>query len=227
MIRSLAHLVSASFCGGLAVTASMLAAECSELHRDRIPNPHGSQIRVVAESAGAPVEHDAIARAVAMWSSTCAGSVPRFAAQGNIVMRLRFHDGANDIPGCGDGCACTIANTLPAPRGGEYLASSITHLFERHRDGRGYCRAHRHETLAHEIGHVLGFRHPDDPYGAECAGLIMSFSPNRSVRPADCRALGSLWRLRWLPDSPQTIEGPETQSRAAEAEGALKDPQEP
>ncbi len=161
-------------------------AGCNALHPGRIANPHGDRIHLVAESAGAPVETEAIERALGMWTATCGTDLPRFGDGGNIRARLRFHDGANDLEDCGSGCACTISNVLPHGGGGEYLASSITHLFERHRDGGGDCRAHRVETIAHEIGHVLGFRHPDDPYSNACAGLIMSFRAPRSVRPEDC-----------------------------------------
>ncbi len=212
------HLAVA-VCGCLLLLAARpLAAECSERHADRIPSPEGSQIRIVAESAGAPVEQRAIEEAIAMWTGTCAESLPSFGTWGNIVMRVRFHAGPNDIEGCGDGCACTISNTLAAAGGGDYLASSITHLFERHRDGGGYCRAHRGETLAHEIGHVLGFRHPEDPYSPSCRGKIMSFSPRRSVRPADCEAL----------TTSRTLSGRATAaSRTAETEGALKPLQDP
>lgn len=214
-----------------------LGANCSELHRNRVPNPVGTEVRFVTESAGAPVEGEAIAEAVAMWQTACAANVPRFGPAGKIVVRLRFHDGPNDVPGCGDGCACTFSNTLATADGDEYLASAITHLFERHRDGRGYCRAHRAETLAHEIGHVLGFRHPDDPYAPECAGEIMSFSRDRAVRPADCRALAAVWNpvplpgapnydhLKWRPRPSGLLLGAAPPA-AAETEGTLPDPHE-
>ena len=180
----------------LALAAPQAAgAACNALHPDRTANPHGDRIHLVTESAGAPVEAEAVDRAVGMWTAACGAGLPRFGDRGNIRARLRFHDGANDVEGCGSGCACTISNTLPAGAGGEYLTSSITHLFERHRDGGGDCRAHRVETIAHELGHVLGFRHPDDPYADVCAGLIMSFRAPRSVRPEDCDLARGLWRV--------------------------------
>lgn len=223
MIR---HLVVCSFVlGSLAVSTCALASEeCSEIHRGRVSNPEGNQIRVVPESAGAAIEHEAIEGALAMWTRTCASSAPRFGSQGHIVMRVRFHDGPNDLPDCGDGCGCTISNTRYTLDGGEYLASAITHLFEYHRDGRGACRSHRRETLAHEVGHVLGFRHPDDPYSSECSGLIMSFSRNRLVRASDCRALADLWTGEAESVESELSYTPMRKSASAEAEERLKEP---
>ena len=176
-----------------APSVSVADTSCSSLHPGRIANPHGNRLEILPESAGAPVEEEAIAKAVEMWTATCAEGLPAIGEDGNIPVRLRFHDGANDIDDCGTGCACTISNTLPGPDGGVFLQSSITHLFERYADGSGDCRSHRVETIAHEIGHVLGFRHPKDPYHRDCAGEIMSFWAPRSVRPADCTLARQVW----------------------------------
>ena len=197
----------------LAVSAAPPAlADCAPVHRGRTANPTGNVFYVIEESEGTTPESSAVADGIGMWQRACRrpaevldaridefgrGRWPAgfdFGSEGNIPIRVRFHAGANDLDGCGDGCGCTIVNTLPAPEGGEYVASAIIHLFERHRDGSGDCRVHRVESIAHDVGHALGLRDLEDPYGETCAGRIMSYTGARAVAVEDCSALEVIWR---------------------------------
>ncbi len=173
--------------------AGSAGADCSPVHPGRAPNPHGNVFQIVPESWGAAADAEAIAAGVGMWQRACRHAA--FRPDGNIRIRIRFHDGANDLEGCGAGCGCTIVNTLSTADGGKYVSSAIIHLFQHYRNGGGDCRSHRAESIAHDIGHALGLRDLEDPYAPSCSGRIMSYTGLRSVESEDCRPLEEVWRV--------------------------------
>jgi hypothetical protein len=145
---------------------------------------------IALDAAAVPVRlAPAVGRAAAMWNDAAcrgAGGFPRFVSAGEEADRtiaVVWHDGLSprDPTSCGS------------------FAGDQIHLYGRARDplsGRVAGCGHRErvaETLAHELGHVLGLL---DQAAAGCGGQIMSrvvrsadgAIRGRRVQPEECRA---------------------------------------
>ncbi len=71
---------------------------------------------------------------------------------------------------------------------GEVIGGTIV-LFDANVLG-GDCEPYRSDTIAHEIGHVLGL---SDVSMVDCPGYMMSGSQQRSVQSDECKAASDYW----------------------------------
>lgn len=188
----------------LLVPAAGKADDCAPLLSDRGTTLGVNTVGITTYSAGGSIDSIAVSAGAGMWSQTCSGNMPSFSTStaGNIGVSIYFYDGVNDgrVAGCGSGCGCTTTNTSDGT-----VTSGTVHLFERNAFGAD-CTAHRSTTIAHELGHILGFANIDSANYSMCSGRIMGppsggAQDNRAVGSEDCMAGDDLWFTRAEADS--------------------------
>lgn len=158
------------------------ADECSP------PNSNGVSTGDVLNISG--VSSTDINTSIGYWSSGCAGygsSFPSMSAggSGGVPISVTHHSGTSTLA---SGSCGRTTFTLQAP--GNRVTSANIEIWDRQGNGVECIFT---DTLAHELGHVLGLGHNDSP---ACIGRIMGGRPpggTRSVSSADCVVAGQRW----------------------------------
>jgi hypothetical protein len=158
------------------------ADECSQ------PNTNGASNGDQLNISG--IDSSTITAAIGYWSGGCPGygaSFPSMAAggSGGISVTVTHHIGTSTL--ATGSCGRTQFN-LQAP--GNSVISASIELWDRQGNG---IDCNLSDTLAHELGHVLGLADNDS---STCIGHIMGGRPaggTRSVSSADCTVAGQQW----------------------------------
>lgn len=166
----------------LSGTLHVGADECSP------PNSNGISSGDVLNISG--VSSPAISTSISYWSSGCSGygsSFPSMSAggSGGVSVNVTHHTGTSTLA---SGSCGRTTFTLQAP-GNTVLGANIE-IWDRQGNG---VDCNFTDTLAHELGHVLGLADNASP---ACVGRIMGGRPpggTRSVSSADCVVAGQRW----------------------------------
>ena len=158
------------------------ADECSQPNTNGVSN--GDQLNISG------IDSSTITAAIGYWSGGCpgyGGSFPGMAAggSGGISVTVTHHSGTSTLTT--GSCGRTQFN-LQAP--GNTVISASIELWDRQGNG---VDCNLSDTLAHELGHVLGLADNDT---SACVGHIMGGRPpggTRSVSSADCTVAGQRW----------------------------------
>lgn len=158
------------------------ADECSQPNTNGVSS--GDQINISG------IDSSTITTAISYWSGGCPGYGSGFPSMtaggsGGIAVSVIHHSGTSTLNT--GSCGRTMFN-LQAP--GNTVTSATIELWDRQGNG---VDCNLSDTLAHEIGHVLGLA--DNPSSA-CIGHIMGERPpggTRSVSSSDCTVAGQQW----------------------------------
>jgi hypothetical protein len=158
------------------------ADECSQ------PNGNGISSGDVLNISG--VSNSDINTSIGYWSGGCpgyGGSFPSMSAggSGGVAVNVTHHTGTSTLA---SGSCGRTTFTLQAP--GNTVASANIDVWDQQGNGIDCVLT---DTLAHELGHVLGLADNDT---SACVGHIMGGRPpggTRSISPADCVVAGQRW----------------------------------
>jgi hypothetical protein len=158
------------------------ADDCSQPNTDGISS--GDQLNISG------IDSSTITTAIGYWSGGCPGygtSFPSMTAggSGGIPVTIIHHSGTSTLTS--GSCGRTMFN-LQAP--GNSVTSANIELWDRQGNG---VDCNLSDTLAHELGHVLGLADNDT---SACVGHIMGGRPSggtRSVSSSDCAVAGQQW----------------------------------
>jgi hypothetical protein len=158
------------------------ADDCSQ------PNSNGISSGDTLDISG--VSSADINTAIGYWSGGCPGygnSFPGMSAggSGGLEVNVVHHTGTSTLA---SGSCGRTTFTLHSP--GNTVASANVDIWDRQGNGVDCVLT---DTLAHELGHVLGLADNDS---AACVGHIMGGRPpggTRSVNSADCVVAGQKW----------------------------------
>lgn len=156
--------------------------ECSQANSNGVSS--GDELNISGVSSSE------INTAIGYWSDGCSGygsSFPSMSAggSGGVSGSVTFHPGTSTLA---SGSCGRTTFTLQAP--GNKVVGADIEIWER--QGNGVDCIHS-DTLAHELGHVLGLA---DNYSSACIGRIMGGRPSggtRSVGSSDCVVAGQRW----------------------------------
>jgi hypothetical protein len=174
------------FCVSLGFLSSHLSAEdCAPLESQQGVTTNVDTIAVNAPSGA----RAATTAGIAQWNNcteTGNGELPllTLGGQGDISVQV-MQAGRNQDPGGGCGVSVTNTNSSGRVTGGEITLFS--------HDGRGDVCDYQAETMAHELGHILGL---DD---SQCPGRIMGPPVDgipRTVNGEDCQRAAGRWITR-------------------------------
>jgi hypothetical protein len=156
----------------------------------------GDTINISATSAASPY----VSPAIDYWSG-CSGygtQFPQFQAggTGGVPVTVVLRSGNSTCP-TGGGCGCIERELVNG-----HLESAVITLWTHGSNGVS-CTPHQ-DTLAHELGHVLGLT---DNFHEDCDGHIMGgrVSGGRTVRDDDCEVARDRWETTYEtspPDDP-------------------------
>lgn len=176
-------------------TLQVGADECSQ------SNSNGISSGDVLNIAG--VSSTEVNTAIGYWSGGCLGygrSFPSMSAggSGGVAVSVTHHTGTSTLA---SGSCGRTTFTLQGP--GNTVTSANIDLWDRQGNGVDCVLT---DTLAHELGHVLGLADNDT---SACVGRIMGGRPpggTRSVSSSDCIVAGQRW---WTSNdtSPGGIDG--------------------
>lgn len=147
-----------------------------------------------------------VGNAIAYWSTGCPSYGSGFpimrtatpTGPPGIPVEVIFHDQTSPL---GSGTCGRTTKTITAPA--NTLAAARIEIWRTQGNG---VSCNRIDTLAHEIGHLLGLM--DAPF-AECTGRIMGERPaggTRGVGSDDCRVANDSWRTS--SENPGTVRPP-------------------
>ncbi|HEX6099977.1 MAG TPA: matrixin family metalloprotease [Thermoanaerobaculia bacterium] len=161
--------------------ATMAAGQCTTSY---YPQSSGyNSIGIVSRSAH--IVSDTIGAGVGYWTQKCGNSGTTFPAlkanqSGEMTIGVQLEAGTSTTSSGG----CGVFRHQLGPSG-RVIGGTIV-IFDADVLGQD-CEPDRAETIAHEIGHVLGLGH------SECAGYIMSYSATRQVQSAECAKADERW----------------------------------
>ena len=178
--RSAIHALVAAVMSLSALQAG--ADECSQ------PNSNGISSGDVLNISG--VSSSDINASIGYWSGGCSGygnSFPSMSAggSGGVAVSVIHHAGTSTLA---SGSCGRTTFTLQGP--GNNVTSANVDIWDRQGNGVDCVFA---DTLAHELGHVLGLADNDT---SACVGHIMGGRPpggTRSVSLSDCIVAGQRW----------------------------------
>jgi len=158
------------------------ADECSQLNSNGISS--GDILNISGLSS------TDINASIAYWSSGCSGygsSFPSMSAggSGGVAIGVTHHSGTSTLA---SGACGRTTFTLQAP--GNRVTSANIEIWDQQANGIECVLT---DTLAHELGHILGLADNDS---SACVGHIMGGRPpggTRSVNSADCVVAGQRW----------------------------------
>ena len=158
------------------------ADDCSQ------PNSNGISSGDALNISG--VSSTDINTSIGYWSGGCTGygnSFPSMTAggSGGVAVNVTHHTGTSTLA---SGSCGRTTFTLQGP--GNTVTSANVDIWDRQGNGVDCILT---DTLAHELGHVLGLADNDT---AACVGHIMGGRPpggTRSVSSSDCTVAGQRW----------------------------------
>ncbi|HTG32325.1 MAG TPA: hypothetical protein VLB76_05295 [Thermoanaerobaculia bacterium] len=178
--RSTAHYLIAAM---VSLTALHVGAdECSQ------PNGNGISSGDVLNISG--VSSTDIDTSIGYWSGGCPGygnSFPSMSigGSGGVAVNVTHHTGTSTLA---SGSCGRTTFTLQAP--GNTVTGASIDIWDRQGNGVNCIFT---DTLAHELGHVLGLADNDT---SACIGHIMGGRPSggtRSISASDCVVAGQRW----------------------------------
>jgi hypothetical protein len=158
------------------------ADECTQPNSNGVSS--GDQLNISG------IDSSTITAAIGYWSGGCPGygaSFPNMSVggSGGISVAVTHHSGTSTLA---SGSCGRTTPTLQAP--GNTVTSASIEIWDRQGNG---VDCNLSDTLAHELGHILGLADNDS---SACIGHIMGGRPpggTRSVSSSDCLVAGQKW----------------------------------